>query len=105
MVTDLEDQQQPRPEFDVSTPNVFKVIMFASGHTDNRLRELGLNDRQVGAIHYLRLKDTITTAEYQSFFNASNATAKRDLGDLVGKRFIIREGKASSSKYKGVESG
>ena len=54
MVTDLEDQQQPRPEFDVSTPNVFQVIMFASGHTDNQSQELGLNDRQVGAILYKR---------------------------------------------------
>jgi ATP-dependent DNA helicase RecG len=104
MVTDLEDQQQPRPEFDISTPNVFKVIMFASGHTDSKLEELGLNDRQVGAIHYLQLKDTMTVAEYQTLFEASKATATRDIGDLVRKRFFIREGIGKSVRYRIAES-
>lgn len=103
MAAALEEQDQPQPEFDISTPNLFKVIMFASGYTNSKLRELGLNDRQIGVIHYLRLKDAIVTSEYQAWSGASKATATRDLGELVLKGFIRREGKGTAVSYTLVE--
>ena len=78
--------------------------MFATGHTDKQLRDLGLNDRQIAAVHYLRLNGAIATSEYEVMSGASKATAKRDLGDLVEKGFVLREGKGTSVNYRLTES-
>jgi len=103
IATALEEQEQPPPEFDVARQNVFKVIMFATGHTDKQLRDLGLNDRQIAAVHYLRLNGAITTPEYQVMSGTSKATATRDLGDLLEKAFVVREGKGTSVNYRLTE--
>lgn len=105
MVAALEEQGQPRAEFDISTPNVFKVIMFVAGQTDTQLQGLGLNERQIAVVHYLRLKDSIAVSEYQHLFGSSKATATRDLGDLVGKGLAVREGKSIAITYRLAESG
>lgn len=103
MAAALEQHKQPRPEFDVSTQNIFKVIMFAAGHTDSLLRDLGLNIRQIDLVHHLRCMTTITTSEYEILSGASNATAKRDLGDLVSKGLLTREGNGPAVSYRLTE--
>jgi predicted HTH transcriptional regulator len=118
MATALEEQEQPRPEFAVATPNVFKIIMFAAGHTDNQLHDLGLNIRQVEVIHYLRLKGSIASSEYRVLSGVNEATDKRDLSEkgLVAEKekvhllltVLLRQAKESyrgSWGLKSVERG
>jgi ATP-dependent DNA helicase RecG len=92
MAEALEAQKQPPPAFDVSAPNVFKVIMFATGYSDAELHELGLNERQMQAVRYLQVSKTLTNAQYQELFGLSKATASRDLSDLVTKKVIAKVG-------------
>ena len=52
------------------------------------LEKLGLNERQVKAIEYLKLNTSITNKEYQSLFDITDRTALRDLDDLVTKGLV-----------------
>jgi ATP-dependent DNA helicase RecG len=58
---------------------------------------LGLNERQIEAIEYIKSKGKIANSDYQAVFNVSRNTASRDLADLVDKDIL----KASSSKGAG----
>ncbi len=46
-----------------------------------------LNQRQKKALEYIKKRGKISNAEYRSIFKVSAATAKRELKDLVIKRF------------------
>ncbi|ASB50370.1 transcriptional regulator [Alkalitalea saponilacus] len=61
------------------------------------LKSIGLNDRQVKTIDFLKNNEKITNREYQSNFNVSRNTASRDLTELVDKGII----KASDNKGAG----
>lgn len=60
---------------------------------------LGLNDRQQGAIVYLREQGQITNREYQSLFEVSYDTAHRDLRELLEKGLVKRRGKGRATYY------
>jgi ATP-dependent DNA helicase RecG len=61
------------------------------------LKTLGLNERQIKAIEYVKSKGKIANSDYQAIFKISRNTATRDLTDLVGKDIL----KASSFKGAG----
>lgn len=92
MAEALASQHQPPPAFDVTTPNVFKAILFASGYSDAELKDMGLNERQVTAVRYMQVNKTITSAQYQELSGASKPTASRDLSELVTKQIIAKVG-------------
>ena len=47
------------------------------------LHNLGLNERQIKAVMYVKEKGKITNKKYQEEFAVSKATATRDLTELV----------------------
>lgn len=92
MAEALEMHKQPPPDFDNTSPEISKVIMFASGYSDAELREMSLNERQVKAIRYLQINKTITNAQYQQLFAASKPTASRDLTEMAKLMLISKVG-------------
>jgi ATP-dependent DNA helicase RecG len=58
---------------------------------------IGLYERQIKAIEYVKSKGKIANSDYQTVFKVSRNTASRDLADLVNKDIL----KASSSKGAG----
>ena len=65
----------------------------------DHLEKLGLNERQVKAIEYLKLNTSITNKEYQSLFDITDRTALRDLGDMVTKGLVQKKGEKKGTKY------
>ena len=61
-------------------------------YTEERLKEIGLNERQIKAVTYVKEKGQITNKEYQKCCNTSNRTATRDLSDLVSKQIFTQVG-------------
>jgi predicted HTH transcriptional regulator len=89
----LAEQGLPKPVFDVSAPNTFKVVMFAkAARKSTESLEGSLSPRQVKALKYLAENEILSNAIYQQLFEASKATASRDLRELVNKGLIVREG-------------
>lgn len=64
------------------------------------LSELGLNERQVKTILYVKENGKITNKEYQELNKVSDRTATRDLENLVGLDFFIKEGEKKGTVYK-----
>lgn len=65
------------------------------------LKSLGLNERQVQAIKYVKEKGRITNSEYQTNYGVARNTATRDLSELVEKGILkSSEAKGAGSYYE-----
>jgi len=53
---------------------------------------LGLNERQIAAVNYLKRRGSISNQEYQKLNNAKKATATRDLKAMVQSGILRKEG-------------
>lgn len=85
----------PEPEMKESFGG-FSITLFKTILTEEQLRKLGLNERQIKAVEFLKEKGRITNKDYQLLNNTIERTASRDLSDLVVKQII------KSSGVKGV---
>jgi ATP-dependent DNA helicase RecG len=67
--------------------------------SEEELRQLGLNERQLDAILFFKELGYVTTAEYTKRFQITERTARRDLVELVEKGLLISEGENKSTRY------
>lgn len=89
----------PEPEFELSGTSL--VVTFRrSLLTEESLRGLGLNDRQIKIIKYLRKGGYITSSEYVEMFGITGRQARMDLSQLVSTGLILKIGKARQTKYR-----
>lgn len=72
--------------------NGFSVVFRKDIYTEEYLKKLGLNDRQVKAVLYVKEKEKITNKEYQELTKVSKPMATIDLRDLVSKGIFERKG-------------
>ena len=93
----------PEPEFKEEFAG-FSVYFRKDVYTLEKLKELGLNDRQLKALTYLREKQTLTNMDYRQINETSPETAKRDLAELCKKRLIIRRGAGPGTYYELIGS-
>lgn len=75
-------QGLPEPEF-ANHQGGFFVAFAKDPYTPERLRALGLNERQTRAVLYVKAHGKITNKEYQTLSGVSKPTATRDLEGLV----------------------
>ncbi|MDR1556077.1 MAG: transcriptional regulator, partial [Tannerellaceae bacterium] len=66
----------------------FIVTLFKDKFTEEQLQKLGLNDRQIKAVMYVKEKGKIANAEYQEINKVSRITATRDFAELVEKEVL-----------------
>jgi ATP-dependent DNA helicase RecG len=67
--------------------------------TDEILRNLGLNERQIKLLKDLKAQKFITSSEYEKIFNITDRQARMDLSHLVSLGLILKSGKARLTKY------
>jgi ATP-dependent DNA helicase RecG len=77
----------------------FLVTLFKDRFAEEELQKLGLNDRQIKAVLYVKEKGKITNAEYQNINNISKRTAVYELVELVEKYKILKQLGASVRTY------
>ncbi len=89
----------PEPEF-VSIRNLeFKTILARDVFTDDVLAKMGLNERQIKAVRYVKEKGKITNREYRQLNNISDEGARRDLRVLLNKKVFRTQGRGRSLSY------
>ena len=81
----------PEPKFEEHQG--FRVIFRKDIYTEEYLQKLGLNERQIKAVNYVKQKGGITNREYREMFNIKNRMALIDLSDLCKKQILNRVGK------------
>lgn len=70
----------------------FIITLFKDNLTEDQLVKLGLNDRQLKAVEYIKENIEITNGIYQEINNVGKTTATEDLQLLVELGIIIRKG-------------
>ena len=94
-----KDAELPEPEMK-ERDGGFLITLFQKRLAEEQLLELGLNDRQIKAVFFVKEKGKISNAEYQNLNDVSKATATRDLAELEEKELLINKGtKGSSAIY------
>jgi len=68
------------------------VTFYKDKWTEENLKKLGLNDRQIKAVIYINENVKITNKKYQELNNVSKRTATRDFENLIKKDIIIQIG-------------
>ena len=100
---------QGLPEPDFSEKNgVMRVVFHKNLWTEEILQKMGLSERQIKAVNYIKEKGKIINREYQQLNNVSKRTATRDFEGLVKKGIIIQigsTGKGTEYTLKGVIKG
>lgn len=91
-------QGLPEPDFR-SEKGRFEIIFSKDPYTEERLREIGLNERQVKAVLWVKEHGRITNKEYRELSGLSDEGARKDLRALVGKGVLQLEGKGRSAHY------
>ncbi|MCI0697641.1 helix-turn-helix domain-containing protein [candidate division KSB1 bacterium] len=85
----------PEPKFEEHQG--FRVIFTKDIYTEEYLRSLGLNERQIKAVEYVREKGKITNKEYRKLLRVAERTARVDLSELVGKNIFEKTGKTGTT--------
>ncbi|GHU54750.1 ATP-dependent DNA helicase [Bacteroidia bacterium] len=78
----------------------FMVKLFKDRFSEEQLQKLGLNDRQIKAVLYVKEKGKITNSEYQEINNVTEQTALRDIKALIENIVFIKTGTNKDAKYE-----
>jgi len=76
------------------------ITLFKDRFTEEQLRKMGLNERQVRAVLYVVENGSITNSDYQKISNTSERTALRDLDDLTTKNILQKKGEKKGTYYE-----
>jgi len=87
----------PEPRFEEQQG--FRVLFKKDIYTEEYLRNLGLNERQVKAVIYVKEKGKITNKEYQEICGIKKRQATDDLKILEDKGVFERVGKTGRGTY------
>jgi len=89
----LKEANLPEPEFKEEFAG-FSLYMRKDYYTEERLKEMGLNERQIKAVIYVKEKGKITNKEYQEITKISRQMATIELTNIVDRGVFIKIGKA-----------
>jgi len=79
----------------------FLSKIYKDRFTEDQLKKIGLNERQIEAVMYTKKYGKINNSIYQKITNVSKATATRDIKELEEKKLLKNIGtKGSSAIYK-----
>ena len=87
---------QPKFYYDMSG---FWVEFRKDNFNIDYFESLGLNQRQIEALKYLKERGKITNSEYQSINDCSRNTASNDLTELVNKDLLESSGQKGAGAY------
>lgn len=77
----------------------FMVTIWRDWLTDKVMLEIGLSERQITAVNYVKEHGQITHKEYLKIVEVSKPTASRDLAIIVKKGVFIRTGSGPGTIY------
>jgi ATP-dependent DNA helicase RecG len=99
IIQSCKEAELPEPEIKEQDGGML-VVLLKDRFTEEHLQMLGLNQRQVKAVLYIKQNGKISNAVYQDINHTSKPTATRDIKELIQKGLIKNIGtKGSSAVY------
>jgi len=93
-----QEQKLPEPDFEEEY-GVFVVKFYHDKWNEENLKKLGINERQIKAVIYVKEKGKIINKEYQEINNCSRNTASNDLRRLVENHILKESGVKEAGSY------
>ena len=93
-----QEQGLPEPDFEEDY-GVMKVVFYKDKFTEDNLRKLGISERQIKAVMYVKGKGKIMNKEYRELTGLSDEGARLDLIELSKRNLIQPIGKGRSAHY------
>ena len=79
----------------------FRIIFRKDIYTEEYLHSLGLNERQLAALMYVKERGSINISAFKALIpQVAEKTLYRDLRDLVNKKVLKQVGEKKGRKYK-----
>jgi len=93
-------KEQNLPEMKIEANHFdFNLWFLKDVYTEEYLTKLGLNERQVKAVLYVKKNGKITNKEYQEINNVKKRQASIELADLLNKQIFERIGKTGKGTF------
>jgi len=92
------EQGLPEPDFE-EDHGVMKVVFYKDKFTEENLKKLGISERQIRAVMYVKEKGKIMNKEYRELAGLSDEGARLDLIELSKRNLIQPIGKGRSAHY------
>lgn len=92
MIKQCKKNNLPEPEF-MQKMGHFITVLWKDIFTEKYLSELGLNDRQIKAVKYVKEKGRITNKDYQELNRISKPMSSIDLREVVDKNVFEKLGR------------
>ena len=108
MIKQCRAQGAPEPEFVLIRNVEFRTILPRDVFTEEVLNKLGLNERQIKAVKFIKVEGRITNKEYQKTFGLKKRQSTEDLKELETKEILSRVGTTGRGTYyilKGAPKG
>lgn len=99
MIRKSLDHALPEPSFGGNHPGEFWATIWRDWLTEEVMAGLGLNERQMRAVTYLRSHDRLTNREYQKELRTARRTAALDLEQLVAAGVLAKVGRTGRGVY------
>lgn len=99
MIKQCKAQGAAEPEFVLIRNVEFRAILPRDIFTNDVLTKIGLNERQLKAVKYIKEKGQITNKEYQEINDVSKATATREFSKLVNLKILKQQGKVGQGTF------
>ena len=96
---DCIKQGLPEPDF-IEEYGGMTVRFYKDIYTEENLRKIGLNERQVKAVLYVKEKGKITNREYREINNISDEGVRKDIVPLIEKVILVPKGAGRSTYYE-----
>jgi len=95
-----QEQGLPEPDFE-EDHGVMKVVFYKDKFTEDNLKKLGINERQIKAVMYVKEKNSINLSSFKTIVSeVSEKTLYRDLQELVSKGILKELGEKKGRKYE-----
>jgi len=98
IITACREAELPEPEMKEEFGGIM-VTLFKDRYTEELLKKMGLNARQVRAVLHVTKNGKITNKEYQQLFDVSRETASRDLAELSEKGILESSGSKGAGSF------
>lgn len=93
----------PEPEF-IEEQGGFTVNFYKDIYNEENLRKMGLSERQINAVKYVKEKGRINNLDYQKLNSISRQSATRDLSELTEKLIFEQIGKVGQGTYYSLKN-
>ncbi len=98
MIEDTIEHGLPEPEFE-ETNSSFVVTIKKKVITEEKLRSMSFNERQIKGFNHIEKNKSITSSKYAEINDIAKRTARKDLSDMANKGVIKKVGEGKSTRY------